>query len=81
MSKVRLITFFQNSAAPAASKRGITKAMALPTANKKNGKTKSVGVTPCQGACIKGPKIWLQLPGLFTRIMSATVAPLKTSKE
>ena len=32
----------------------ITKAKALPTANKKKGKTKSVGVTPCQAACSNG---------------------------
>ena len=53
--------------------------MALPTANKKNGKTKSVGVHPCQLACANGLKICPQEPGLFTRIIKATVAPLKTS--
>jgi hypothetical protein len=60
---------------------GITKDIALPTANKKKGKTKSVGVQPCQLAWDKGLKVLDQEPGLFTKIMSATVAPLKTSNE
>ena len=63
------------------SNLGNTKAMALPTANKKKGKTKSVGVIPCQVACFNGAYILPQLPGLFTNIMSATVAPLNTSSE
>ena len=81
INRVRLTTFPQNFAGPAASKRGITKDIALPTANKKKGNTKSVGVQPCQGACSSGPKICAQDPGLLTRIISATVAPLKTSRE
>ena len=32
----------------------ITKLMALPTANRKEGKTRSVGVNPCQWACSSG---------------------------
>ena len=48
MRKVLFKTFFQNTAGPAASSFGNTKAMALPTANKKKGNTKSVGVHPCQ---------------------------------
>jgi hypothetical protein len=55
MSKVRLVIFFQKAALLPASNFGITKAIALPTANKKKGNTKSVGVTPCQGACLRGP--------------------------
>ncbi len=57
MSRVRLITFCQKTLSPAASNLGITKAMALPTANKKNGNTKSVGVQPCQLACSSGGNI------------------------
>ena len=33
---------------------GITNASALPTAKRKKGKTRSVGVQPCQGACSSG---------------------------
>ena len=77
----RVITFLQKTASPAASSRGITKAMALPTANRKKGNTRSVGVKPCQGACSRGSNICPQLPGLFTRIIRHTVAPLKTSSE
>jgi hypothetical protein len=55
--------------------------MALPTANRKKGKTKSVGVQPCQLAWAKGLKVLAQEPGLFTKIINATVAPLKTSNE
>jgi hypothetical protein len=54
-------------------------AMALPTANKKEGKTRSVGVKPCQEACSRGSNgadpAWL-----FTMIMKHTVIPLKTSR-
>ena len=35
-------------------KLGITKDKALPTAKRKKGNTRSVGVRPCQGACAKG---------------------------
>src|SRR5690606_3051800 len=78
---VLLITFFQNIASPASCKRGMTNDIALPTANKKNGNTKSVGVHPCQGACFNGANIVPQVPGLFTKIISATVAPRNTSSE
>jgi len=33
---------------------GITKLKALPTANKKEGNTRSVGVNPCHCACNNG---------------------------
>ena len=79
INTVRFTTFFQKSVGVPFSNLGITKAMALPTANKKKGKTKSVGVHPCQLACAKGLNICPQEPGLFTRIIKATVAPLKTS--
>ena len=78
---VRLITLDQNSEGPAFCNLGITKDNALPTANKKKGNTKSVGVHPCQLACPNGLKILAQEPGLFTKIIRATVAPLNTSKE
>src|SRR6186713_3576586 len=54
ISKVLFIIFFQNTASPAASNLGITKDNALPTAKRKKGKTRSVGVKPCQGACANG---------------------------
>jgi hypothetical protein len=58
---------------------GMVNAMALPTANKKEGKTRSVGVKPCQEACSRGSNgadpAWL-----FTMIMKHTVIPLKTSR-
>jgi hypothetical protein len=54
ISSVLLVIFIQNSAALAFCNFGITKDKALPTANKKKGKTKSVGVQPCQLACPKG---------------------------
>ena len=79
ISTLRFITFRQKVLL--ASSRGITKAIALPTANKKKGKTKSVGVTPCQPACSNGGNICAQLPGLFTKIIRATVAPLNISSE
>src|SRR5699024_1529473 len=77
----RLMTFPQNTPSPASRRRGMTNAIALPTAKRKNGNTKSVGVTPCHEACFKGAYICPQLPGLFTNIINATVAPRKTSRE
>jgi hypothetical protein len=50
-----------------------------PTTNRKKGKTKSVGVHPCQLECSKGAKMCPQLPGVFTVIMVAMVMPLRTS--
>ncbi|MNM94319.1 hypothetical protein D3C81_1067170 [compost metagenome] len=78
---VRLSTFFQKTAGPASCKRGITKDIAFPTANRKNGKTRSVGEHPCQVACLSGANMCAHVPGLFTIIISATVAPRNTSKE
>lgn len=54
INTVRFAIFFQKITFPATSRRGNTKDIALPTANKKKGKTKSVGVRPCQGACSSG---------------------------
>jgi hypothetical protein len=81
MRMVLLTTFLKKNAVPFSSNLGITKAIALPTAKRKKGNTKSVGVHPCQGACSNGGNIFDHEPGLFTKIINATVAPLKTSKE
>lgn len=77
----RVNTFLRKAAVPAVSSRGITNDKALPTANKKKGKTRSVGVQPCQGACSSGAYKFDQLPGLLTNIIKATVAPRNTSRE
>ena len=80
INTVLLVTFFHIVAFPASLSRGMVKAMAFPTANKKNGNTRSVGVQPCHPAWSKGGYMYFQLPGLFTSIIKATVAPLNTSK-
>lgn len=54
--------------------------MAFPTANKKEGNTKSVGVNPCQFACSKGEKVVAPFPGVFTIIIKQIVIPLNTSR-
>jgi hypothetical protein len=59
----------------------IEKLNAFPTAKRKNGNTRSVGVHPFHGACRKGAYTNSQLPGLFTRIIPATVIPRNTSRE
>ncbi|EJZ40536.1 hypothetical protein LEP1GSC178_1329 [Leptospira licerasiae str. MMD4847] len=53
--------------------------MEAPTAKRKKGNTKSVGVHPSHFACLRGQYILDQVPGLFTRIIPATVNPLKRS--
>jgi hypothetical protein len=68
-------------ALPAFSKLGKTKLSALPTANKKDGKTKSVGVKPCQLACLKGAKVCNASPGVLTMIIKQIVIPRKTSND
>jgi hypothetical protein len=60
---------------------GSIKLNEFPTANKKEGKTKSVGVNPCQLACKKGAKVSEGSPGVFTMIIKQMVIPLKTSKD
>ena len=55
--------------------------MDTPTINKKNGKTKSVGVAPCHSACSKGAYTCDQLPGSLTIIIPAIVNPLKKSND
>jgi hypothetical protein len=54
--------------------------MALPTANKKEGKTRSVGVNPCHAACCNGEKVVAPLPDVLTMIIKQIVMPLKTSR-
>lgn len=51
-----------------------------PTAKRKKGNTRSAGVHPCHSACRRGAYTYCQLPGVFTRIMSAMVIPLNTSR-
>jgi hypothetical protein len=58
---------------------GITKLIAFPTAKRKDGKTKSVGVKPCHLACCKGAKV-MSFPGVLTTIIRQMVIPLKTSR-
>ena len=58
---------------------GSTKLRAFPTANKKEGNTKSVGVNPCHFACNKGAKV-TSLPGVFTIIIKQIVIPRNTSR-
>ncbi|MNT88300.1 hypothetical protein D3C72_2288410 [compost metagenome] len=55
--------------------------MDTPTIKRKKGKIRSVGVQPFQLACSKGAYIFPQSPGLFTKIIAATVAPLKKSRD
>lgn len=58
----------------------MAKLKALPTAKRKEGNTKSVGVKPFQSACLSGQKTAAQLPGVLTMIMKQTVSPRNTSK-
>src|SRR5262245_16051451 len=66
---------------PASPRRPIAKAIDTPTMNRKNGKTRSVGVQPCHSACWSGGYTYRHDPGLFTSTMPATVAPRNTSSE
>src|ERR1035437_7138636 len=56
------------------------KLIALPTANEKEGNTRSVGVKPCHVACSKGANAAAPLPGVLTIIIKQIVIPLKTSR-
>src|SRR6476620_8147931 len=73
--------FFKKAPEPSDRYLSREKLMALPTANKKEGKTRSVGVKPCQPACSSGAKGAAPLPGVFTMIMKQIVMPRKTSSE
>ena len=77
--KLRFSIFQITSEAGLFSHFNITKLMALPTAKRKEGKTRSVGVNPCQFACKSGEKVVAPFPGVFTMIMKQIVRPRKTS--
>ena len=49
--------------------------------NRKVGKTKSVGVNPCQEACFNGPYVNVPFPEVLTKIMAANVIPRRMSNE
>ena len=57
------------------------KTIETPTMNKKNGKTRSVGVAPCHSAWRSGENTCDQLPGSLTTIIAAIVRPLKKSRD
>jgi hypothetical protein len=57
------------------------KLIAFPTANKKEGKTRSVGVKPNHAACSSGANGAAPLPGVFTMIIKQIVIPRNTSSE
>ena len=59
----------------------IEKLMAFPTANKKEGKTRSVGVKPNQAACSSGANGAAPLPAVLTIIIKQIVIPRNTSSE
>lgn len=60
---------------------GFDSTVVTPTINRKNGKTKSVGVQPCHSACSNGGYTFPQSPGLFTIVINIMVRPRKTSSE
>ena len=78
---VRLITFVRKALSLISLYRPWEKLIALPTANKKEGNTRSVGVKPCHAACSNGLKGAAPLPGVFTMIIKQMVIPLNTSRE
>jgi hypothetical protein len=57
----------------------LEKLKALPTANRNDGKTRSVGVKPIHGAWSSGAHTFAPEPGAFTMIMKQMVMPLKIS--
>src|SRR5438105_6873997 len=79
MSSVRFNIFATTAGVLIASHLRITKLRALPTANIKEGNTRSVGVNPCHLACSKGAKVKASLGDVFTMIMKQMVMPRKTS--
>jgi hypothetical protein len=81
MSAVRLKILNITNALFSFSHLGKTKLIALPTANKNDGKTKSVGVNPFQLACKNGAKVAAPSPGVFTIIIKQIVIPLNTSRD
>src|SRR3569833_2850750 len=69
------------SLSPRARRASRESCVVTPTMKRKNGKIRSVGVQPNHGACSSGSEIDVQLPGLFTRSMPATVIPRNTSSD
>ena len=74
-------TFLKKAPEPNSRYLSNEKLMALPTANKNDGNTRSVGVKPCQVACSRGAKGVAPLPGVFTMIIKQMVMPRNTSSE
>ena len=79
MVQVLLIILQNTGESGKASHFFITKLMALPTANKNEGKTRSVGVKPFHCACNNGENVVAPFPGVFTMIIRHIVIPLNTS--
>jgi len=79
--KVRRNILVSKCLSPISLYLSIEKLMAFPTANKKEGKTRSVGVNPCQRACSRGANASAPLPPVFTIIIKQMVIPLKTSSD
>ena len=65
--------------APLSSSLFLEKLSALPTANRNDGKTRSVGVKPNQAAWSSGAHCTAPEPGAFTMIIKHMVIPLKIS--
>lgn len=79
INTVRLKIFIRNAESLISLYLCKEKLIAFPTANKNEGKTRSVGVKPCQLACSSGGYGTAPLPGVFTMIIKQMVIPLKTS--
>ena len=79
MIRVRLKIFPSTSAWLNVFHFFVTKLIAFPTAKRKEGNTRSVGVNPFQLACSSGEYVNL-LPDVFTIIIKQIVIPLKTSR-
>src|SRR5690242_2538824 len=80
MMTVRFKIFPTTSAFPKPAHFCITKLIAFPTAKRKEGKTRSVGVKPCHLACNKGEKVTESSPAVFTMIIKQMVIPRNTSR-
>ena len=79
MSSVRLNILSRKAEFVMAASLSAEKLMAFPTAKRKEGNTRSVGVNPCHAACEKGPKGVAPLPGELTIIIKHIVMPRNTS--
>ena len=81
MSRVLLKIFPSTAALLIAANFFRAKLIALPTAKRKEGNTRSVGVQPFQWAWRNGEYVKVSLPGVFTMIIKQTVIPLKISRD